>query len=335
MKKVMITGGFGFIGSNLVKHWLINHPEDFIINVDAMTYAARPDYLQNFIEDHPHFKKRITHEQINIRDQAAVSRAIRLYEPDLVLHLAAESHVCRSIAGPSDFIHTNIVGTFNLLEEFRNSNKGKTGRFVYVSTDEVFGELGFNDAAFHESLPLLPRSPYAASKASGDLLAMAYFHTYGLNVSITNCTNNFGPNQHDEKLLARTILKFIEGEKMTVYGSGEQVRDWLHVDDHCEAIDMVARFGKAGDRYCIGGLCEMSNIDFIGCVNAELMEITKRQAPGIIKTNDRPTDDLRYAIDISKIRSELGWEPKRGLFRERLRETILWYLQQHRESGAV
>lgn len=334
MRKIMITGGFGFIGSNLVRYWLDKYPDDFIINVDAKTYAARPEFLLNYIEEHE-MQSRIVHEQINIRDQNAVARLIRLYEPDHVLHLAAESHVCRSIAGPSEFIHTNIVGTFNLLEEFKGSNKGKTGRFVYVSTDEVFGELEPNEPAFNESLPLLPRSPYAASKAAGDLLAMAYHDTYGLNVSVTNCSNNFGPNQHEEKLLARTIMKFLDREKMTVYGSGEQVRDWLYVEDHCEALDDVLHKGKAGERYCIGGLCEMTNIDFIGCVNAELQELTGLPALGIIKTNDRPTDDLRYAIDVSKIRQELGWQPKRNIFKQRLRETIQWYLKEHKKSGAV
>lgn len=336
MKKILITGGFGFIGSNLLRYWLQNHQNDLIINVDSITYAARPQWVQELLSENPHLRNNLIHERINIQDQNAVARIMRTYEPDHIIHLAAESHVCRSIAGPHEFIHTNIVGTFNLLEEFKSSSKGKEGRFHYVSTDEVFGQLQLGEDPFNEKTPIKPRSPYAASKASGDLLVQAYHETYGLNTVITNCSNNYGPNQHEEKLIPRTISRFMNRELMTIYGTGEQIRDWISVEDHCSAIDTAFHKGKPGERYCIGGDQEMKNIEVIDEVCAQLERMTGMKSVGYTLTNDRPHDDFRYAIDNRKIKN-LGWICPIGnqYFSEMLGYTIKWYLRDYKQSGAV
>lgn len=327
MSKILITGGLGFIGSNLIRYWMQKYPSDYIINLDSHTYAARPDFLQEFLASHPALQNRYTHERMDISHQLAVSKFMKRFQPDHVIHLAAESHVCRSIAGPRAFIHSNVVGTFNLLEEFKELWGRQGGhRFHYVSTDEVFGELG-PKGKFSETTPLAPRSPYAASKACGDFLVNCYHETYGLDTVITNCSNNYGLNQHEEKLIPHTIWTMAQGKEMTVYGDGTHVRDWLHVNDHARAIDKVFRQGVAGERYCVGGDMEMRNIDMIQIVAKKVSQFCPGLSLKLLFTNDRPTDDARYAIDISKLRA-LGWEPRKDLFDLALEETVEWYLKK-------
>lgn len=323
MRRVMITGGLGFIGTNLVKHWLAKHPADRVIVVDAGTYAANDEVYE--LED-----RRLAVESLDIRDQAMVARAIRRHRPHIMLHLAAESHVCRSIAGPKDFVTTNILGTWNLLEEWRMYLQDCAGEqdmpFVYVSTDEVFGEIA--EGQFNEDSPIKPRSPYAASKAAGDLLAMAYFETYEMPIRITNCSNNFGPWQHPEKLIPATIQRILKGDPVRIYGDGQQVRDWLWVGDHCRAIEAVALKGANGERYAIGGGNEKTNWEMVQKI-FEIMS-ANNWASGSLNyelVDARPKDDRRYAIDGSKISYELGWDPGDD-FEERLLETILWYVEE-------
>lgn len=334
-RTIMVTGGLGFIGSNLIRYWMRKYPGDRVVNVDAGTYAARPGYLEGFLAGLGSDAERYRLESVNIQDQAAVQRLMSRHKPDHVLHLAAESHVCRSISGPRDFVMTNIVGTWNLLEEFTHlvREHGGERRFLHVSTDEVFGELGLDGRhKFNELYPMAPRSPYAASKASSDLLVQSYVATYGIDAVVTNCTNNFGPNQHEEKLIPKTILRLRQGMPVTLYGTGEQVRDWLYVQDHCEALDAALHRGLRGERYCIGGENELNNRDIVSLVYTAYSEVTGVCPPLQIKhTEDRPTDDLRYAVDTAKIRG-LGWAPDTTLFLPRLRSTVQWYLEQ---EGAV
>ncbi len=325
---VMITGGLGFIGSALTRYWMNRYPEQEIVILDAETYAARPGAARSFE------LAGVKVERVDIRDHAAVARAMRRHEPDHVIHLAAESHVCRSIAGPKVFYETNVMGTFHLLEEFKELWRGREDghHFHHVSTDEVFGELGPDDPAFTEQHPLLPRSPYSSSKAASDMMALTFFETYGLHVTVSNCSNNFGPNQHAEKLIPRAIAKAVAKEPMTVYGNGLQVRDWLWVDDHCYAIDLLLHHGKAGERYCVGGEKEMTNLDMLVLIKQLVDQELGQEHKGcqFKYTNDRPTDDFRYAIDNTKIRAELGFEPSED-FQWNLRKTIRWYLE--REIG--
>lgn len=333
---ILVTGGHGFIGSHVVAHLLQNY-SDRIINLDCNTYAARPAFLERLLAQNPAWAKRYVHVNADIRDQAAVSRVMREYLPHAVIHLAAESHVCRSIAGPKVFVDTNVVGTWNLLEEFRLSRGAYIGspcfRFLFVSTDEVFGELPLDrpEWKFSESSPLAPRSPYAASKAAAEQMVLAYHHTYGLNTVITNCSNNFGPNQHEEKLIPRTLMALLRGDPIVVHGQGDHVRDWLFVEDHVSALMAVLESGKPGERYCIGGENERRNIDVINDVAINLMHVEGRARLMELKhTDDRPTDDTRYAIDTAKIRG-LGWKPK-GAYHDNLRATIRYYLEQGRLS---
>lgn len=323
-RRIFVTGGLGFIGTNFVKVLLESRPDvERVIIADYETYAAQPYWKEQ--ED-----ARVQKVLLDIRDQAMVSRVFQLYRPDTVFHFAAESHVCRSIAGPKDFMTTNIVGTWNLLEEWRllhQSNQSK--KFIHVSTDEVFGELGPNDPPFNEETPLSPRSPYASSKASSDLIAFSYFHTYGLPVLVTNCTNNFGKHQHEEKLIPATARRLYEGQPAVVFGSGDQVRDWIYVDDHCRALLAVETWGKPGERYCIGGECEIKNKDLVTMIHGALQEIGLH-VPDLSIRHDyeaRPTDDRRYAIDNTKIRG-LGWAPRAEDFKKRLERTLQWYAKK-------
>lgn len=329
---VLITGAYGFIGSNLVKHWMQEHHNDKIIMLDGMTYAARPKYLKDFIEDRKkHYRPDVIEVIADIRDQIAVARIMQKYEPDLVLHLAAESHVCRSIAGPKEFVLTNVVGTFNLLEEFYQLHKGdKSKKFIHVSTDEVFGELEINEFPFCEGSKIKPRSPYAASKAASDLIVQSYFHTYGVPTIVTNCSNNFGPNQHEEKLIPATIQRIFSGEPARLHGSGKNIRDWLHVSDHCRALSILAEKGIPGERYCIGGEFEKENIEVVEMIFALL-----QKDPNIEFTNDRPTDDKRYAVDCTKLK-ELGWQPQSSEidFKNNLADTIHYYASEWIGVGA-
>lgn len=317
--KILVTGGCGFIGSNLIKRLTKKTGIQFI-NIDAHTYAARP----------PMYKKKpanLINEKVDIRDQLSVKRVMEKYRPDHIIHLAAESHVCKSILGPKDFVTTNINGTWNLLEEFKElwKNEPQKHRFTHVSTDEVFGQLG-KTGQFTEQSAIAPRSPYAASKASSDHLVQAYHTTYGLDVVITNCSNNFGPNQHAEKLIPKTIQSILRGDQVEIYGTGKQVRDWIYVEDHCAAIELLAAKGKSGERYCIGGDTEHSNLEMVSIISLLMTTMFGRgkYEAKIVHTDSRPTDDYRYALDSSKLK-RLGWKTNNNDFTRNLQNTIMWY----------
>jgi dTDP-glucose 4,6-dehydratase len=327
MQNILVTGGAGFIGSNFIRYILQAEPDAVIYNLDVLTYAGS---LENLV-DLP-AEQRHTFIQGDICDRALVDQIFSDHHIDTVAHLAAETHVDRSIVGPGQFVQTNVVGTFTLLEAARLYWDGqKDGvRFHHVSTDEVFGTLSPNDPAWTESTPYAPNSPYSASKAASDHLVRAYHHTYGLPVSITNCSNNYGPYQFPEKLIPLMILNAIEGRNLPVYGDGHQVRDWLYVEDHCEAIYEVLKRGRNGETYNIGGNNQPANIDVVhqicSYLDERLPESPHTPHDGLIKyVNDRPGHDRRYAMDISKMQSELGWQPRQSLG-SGLRKTIDWYL---------
>jgi dTDP-glucose 4,6-dehydratase len=329
MKNVLVTGGAGFIGSNFVRCMLGTRPDIRVINLDALTYAGSRENLKDLPgADRHHF----IHG--DIRDRALVDDLLRNYRIDTIVHFAAESHVDRSILGPEPFIQTNVVGTFALLESARQYwiNEGESGqaghRFHHVSTDEVYGSLGSDDPAFTETTPYAPNSPYAASKAASDHLVRAYGHTYGLGVTISNCSNNYGPNQFPEKLIPLMILNALVGKPLPVYGDGQQIRDWLYVEDHCEAIQAILERGTAGETYNIGGGNQPANLTIVQTICDMLDEF--RPTPDshqrlIQYVADRPGHDRRYAMDITKIRRDLGWAPLHSLA-EGLRETVEWFL---------
>lgn len=310
--KLLITGGAGFIGSNFILYWLRKYPQDKIINLDKLTYAGNLENLKS-VEKNPnyHFVKG------DIRDGKLVNELMK--NVDVVVHFAAESHVDRSILDPAPFIKTNIEGTYVLLE---TALKNKVKRFHHVSTDEVFGSLPLNSKEkFNEKTPYQPRSPYSASKAAADHLVRAYHITYGLPITISNCSNNFGPYQFPEKLIPLAITNLIEGKKVPIYGDGLYVRDWLYVEDHCRAIDLILHKGKVGETYFIGGLTkDISNLEVI----KKILKIMRKGGEWIEFVKDRPGHDRRYAIDWSKINKELGWEPKHD-FDEALKKTVDWY----------
>ena len=310
--KFLVTGGAGFIGSNFIIYWLKNHPADQIVNLDKLTYAGNLDNLQE-VCNNPNYK----FIKGDICDGKIVNQAME--GVDTVVHFAAESHVDRSILGPAIFVQTNVVGTQVLLE---NALKHKINRFHHISTDEVFGSLKLDDSSkFNERTNYNPRSPYSASKAGSDHLVRAYFHTYGLPVTITNCSNNFGPFQFPEKFIPLAITNLLEGKKVPVYGDGLYIRDWLYVEDHCRAIDLVLENGKIGETYCIGGMTEdINNITII----KKILKILGKDEGSIEFVKDRPGHDRKYAMDWSKIKNELGWQPKYG-FDEWLEKTIEWY----------
>jgi dTDP-glucose 4,6-dehydratase len=321
---ILVTGGAGFIGSNFLRYSVPRRPDDVFVNVDKLTYAANPANLAS-IESLPNYSL----ERIDIADGAAVADLFERVPPDLVVHFAAESHVDRSIDAPSDFIQANIVGTFVLLEAFRRTSAGRPGAlFHHVSTDEVYGSLG-EDGRFTETTRYDPSSPYSASKAASDHLVRAYARTYGLPVKITNCSNNYGPFQFPEKLIPLMILNALERRPLPVYGRGLNVRDWLYVEDHCEAIWAVIERGKAGETYNVGGNCEMTNIDVVRQICRVISEeagTPLTELEGLITyVTDRPGHDLRYAIDASRIERECGWKPRHD-FEHGLRETVRWYL---------
>ncbi len=306
--KLLVTGGAGFIGSNFIHYWLKNHPEDEVVNLDKLTYAGHLESLKD-IEGNPNYS--FIHGDVNNGDD--VEKAMN--GVDIVVHCAAESHVDRSILDPSPFFDTNVKGTGILLEA---ALRHKVQRFHHISTDEVFGSLGLDDSPFNEDTPYKPRSPYAASKASSDHLVRAYFHTYELPVTITNCGNNYGPNQDPEKLISRFITNLMEGQKVPLMGKGENIRDWIFVYDDCTAIEAVLLHGKVGETYCIGGDQER-NID----VTRKILAHFGKDESWIEPIPDRPGHDLRYALDDTKLRG-LGWEPKFD-FDRGLEETIRWY----------
>ena len=322
-KTLLVTGGAGFIGSNLVR-FIIEHRDEHVINLDALTYAGNPENLAD-LRDNPRYE--FLHADIcePERYAAALDRA------DAVLHLAAESHVDRSIHDPSAFLRTNIIGTQLLLDAWRK--KSDPGRFVYVSTDEVYGTLPLEPTSlkFTEETPLAPNSPYAVSKTGGDMLARAYHHTYGLDTVITRCSNNFGPYQFPEKVIPLFVNNLIEGQQVPLYGDGRNVRDWLHVLDHCEAICAVLDGGRPGEAYNIGGNNERSNLD----LTRMLLKLCGRDDSAIKRVPDRLGHDLRYAIDATKIRDELGWQPTRSAWPDALEATVTWYKDNRAWSDHV
>jgi dTDP-glucose 4,6-dehydratase len=340
---LLVTGGAGFIGSNLIRH-IIDQPEiDKLVNLDCLTYAGHLENLRD-LQQHP----RYVFEQVDLRDKADVGNLVRKHTITHVMHLAAESHVDRSIVGPDEFIHTNVVGTFHLLEACRTcwavNSDGR--RFLHISTDEVYGSLG-PSGKFTEETPYAPNSPYSASKASSDMLVRAYHHTYGLPIVISNCSNNYGPYQFPEKLIPVVIQKLIQRESIPVYGDGLNVRDWLFVLDHAEALWCVLQKGRSGQTYNIGGNNEWPNLRIVEGI-CDLIDELRPELGGnsrslITFVKDRPGHDRRYAIDATKISRELGWEPKYD-FAAGLRLTVSWYLEnqswleqisdKHRVTGA-
>lgn len=322
---LLLTGGCGFIGSNLVRY-LLHATDHRIVNVDKLTYAGNPASLAGVARN-----PRYIHEQVDICDGPAIQSLFARYDPVAVLHLAAESHVDRSIDEPGEFIRTNVNGTYELLHAARRWWEGKAGefRFLHVSTDEVFGSLGPEDPAFCEHTPYQPHSPYSASKAASDHLARAWHDTYGLPAIVTNCSNNYGPFQYPEKLIPVVILKCLRGEPIPVYGTGDNIRDWLYVEDHCRALARVLEKGRPGQTYCIGGNNEQRNLDLVHTLCRIVDELRPGPKPCenlITFVKDRPGHDKRYAIDASKIRSELGWEPLEDPS-SGFRKTVQWYLE--------
>ena len=325
-KTILVTGGAGFIGSNFIRYLLTK--TDFagrVINLDKLTYAGNLMSLSDVADKHQ--GSRYFFEHADIADRHAVTQIFEKYKPDTVVHLAAESHVDRSIVGPAEFIQTNLVGTFMLLDVARTFWNGRQDvLFHHVSTDEVYGSLG-KTGYFTEETPYDPRSPYSASKAGSDHLVSAYFHTYGLPVTISNCSNNYGPYQFPEKLIPLMILNMIEGKPLPVYGKGENVRDWLYVEDHCSGIWATMKHGQRGESYNFGGNAERTNLQLVHELAAVVAEQTTRSLEEILSTitfvKDRPGHDLRYAIDSSKVRNQLGWTCTVDL-RSGLRETVSW-----------
>ena len=323
--RILITGGAGFIGSNLVLHWLQHHPQDHVFNLDALTYAGN---LLNLKEVEGNSNYHFLHA--DLRQPDVVKKIFIENKIEGVLHLAAESHVDRSISGPADFIETNILGTFHLLEAARAYwGNSPDPRFHHVSTDEVFGSLG-PEGAFHEETPYAPNSPYSASKASSDHLVRAYHHTYGLNVVTTNCSNNYGPFQFPEKLIPLLIHNCLAERSLPVYGDGSNIRDWLYVEDHCRALDLVFHKGRAGECYNIGGSNEWCNLDVVHLICDLLDKELGRSGDAscrklITFVKDRPGHDQRYAIDPRKMLRELKWSPELD-FQTGLLQTIRWYL---------
>lgn len=312
--RLLVTGGAGFIGSNFILYWLSHYPKDRVINLDKLTYAGNLDNLKA-VENNPQYR----FIKGDITDPSAVEAAIK--EADIVINFAAETHVDRSIMDPAIFIKTNVLGTYVLLE---SAIRHKIKRFHHISTDEVYGTLSLDEEKkFTEGTPYAPRSPYAASKASSDHLVSAYFATYKLPITITNCSNNFGPFQYPEKMIALAITNIMENKKVPVYGDGLNVRDWLYVEDHCRAIDLVINKGNVGETYCVGGLTkDINNLTVV----RKILGLMGKDETMIEFVKDRPGHDRKYALDWSKIKNQLGWEPKYD-FDTYLKKTIDWYME--------
>lgn len=308
--KLLITGGAGFIGSNFIHYWLEKHPEDEIVNFDTLTYAGNLENLKD-IENNKNYK----FIKGDVCDREAVFEAVK--DCDVVVHYAAETHVDRSIMDPDIFLRSNVLGTQNILEAVRKYEK----RIHHVSTDEVFGALGPNDLAFNEKTPYDPRSPYSASKAAADHLVRAYFHTYGIRMTISNCSNNYGCYMFPEKMLPLFIANLMEDKKVPVYGDGLQVRDWIHTLDHARGVDMILQKGKIGETYCLGGEYELTNLE----LTKTLLKVMGKDESSIEFVKDRPGHDRRYAIDFSKAKNELGWEPQIK-FEDGLKDMVDWYI---------
>lgn len=330
--KILVTGGAGFIGSAVIRH-IINDTQDSVVNVDKLTYAGNLESLES-VSDNP----RYTFEQVDICDRAELERVFIVHQPDIVMHLAAESHVDRSIDEAATFIETNIIGTYTLLEVARlywnglKENKKAMFRFHHISTDEVYGDLEDTNELFTETTPYAPSSPYSASKASSDHLVRAWLRTYGLPTIVTNCSNNYGPFHFPEKLIPLMILNALDGKALPVYGNGRQIRDWLFVEDHARALYTVVTQGTVGETYNIGGHNEKANIDVVRTICSLLEELAPHKPTGVVKyedlitfVTDRPGHDVRYAIDAGKIGRELGWSPQET-FESGIRKTVEWYL---------
>lgn len=339
--KILITGGAGFIGSAVVRH-VIENTKNEVLNVDKLTYAGNLESLAS-VADHP----RYTFSQTDICDRAALDELFENFQPDAVMHLAAESHVDRSITGPAEFIETNIIGTYQLLEAARHywnqldQNKKQAFRFHHISTDEVYGDLEGTEDLFLETTPYAPSSPYSASKASSDHLVRAWYRTYGLPVVLTNCSNNYGPFHFPEKLIPLVILNALAGKPLPVYGNGTQIRDWLYVEDHARALYKVVTEAAVGETYNIGGHNEQKNIDVVKAICELLEELAPNKPEGLARyqdlityVTDRPGHDLRYAIDASKIQQDLGWVPQES-FETGLRKTVQWYLENQEWCNRV
>jgi dTDP-glucose 4,6-dehydratase len=328
-KKILVTGAAGFIGSNYVRMILKKYPDVKVISYDKLTYAGSLENLKNLTNEHNH-----TFVKGDICDEQQVSEALQKHDVDTIVHFAAESHVDNSISGPKVFLETNVMGTFTLLNEAKKYwfDEKKLGaqacRFHHVSTDEVYGALSKTDPAFVETKAYEPNSPYSASKAGSDHIARAYFHTYKLPVTTSNCSNNYGPYQHPEKLIPVVIKSCIDQKSIPVYGDGSNIRDWLYVEDHCDAIDFVVRKGKTGGVYNIGGINEVDNLSLVKTICQLMDEYKPENAPHkslISFVEDRKGHDWRYAIDNSKIQNELGWKPSQD-FKRMFKETIEFYL---------
>jgi len=334
MKNILVTGGAGFIGANFVPHFIENNSDYHLVNLDLLTYAGNLENVSE-VENHP----RYSFVQGDICDRNFVEDLFQKFQFHDVIHFAAESHVDNSISGPEAFIKTNVLGTFNLLDTARKlwmsaPNQYNVGfensRFHHVSTDEVYGTLG-ETGLFEETTPYAPNSPYSASKAGSDMIVRSYFHTYGMNVVTTNCSNNYGPKQHDEKLIPTIIRKAIKGENIPIYGDGKNVRDWLYVLDHCKGIELAFKTGKSGETYNIGGRNERNNLYIVDTVCSILNELQPKSEgkyqDQITFVKDRPGHDLRYAIDATKIETELGWKADEN-FESGIKKTIEWYLKK-------
>ena len=336
MQKIVITGGAGFIGSAVVRH-IIENTQDSVINVDKLTYAGNLESLES-VENNP----RYAFEQVDICDAKALARVFEQHQPDAVMHLAAESHVDRSIDGSAAFIETNIVGTYTLLETARvywnglSDEKKAAFRFHHISTDEVYGDLSLSDPAFTEHSPYHPSSPYSASKAASDHLVHAWHRTYGLPVIITNSSNNYGAYQYAEKLIPLMISNALMGKPLPIYGDGQQIRDWLFVEDHVEALYLILTRGRIGERYNIGGNCEKTNLEVVKIICQLLEELIPEKPNNIVHyedlityVKDRPGHDVRYALDCSKIYDELGWLPRES-FNSGIRKTVEWFIMNNK-----
>jgi dTDP-glucose 4,6-dehydratase len=330
--KILVTGGAGFIGSAVIRY-LLAHTHHEVINLDKLTYAGNLESIPDVL-----ILKRYRFEHVDICNKEDVERVLKLHKPDIIMHLAAESHVDRSIEGPAQFIETNIIGTYHLLEAARQYWRGldelkkSQFRFHHISTDEVYGDLKMEDSAFTERTSYDPSSPYSASKASSDHLVRAWLRTYGLPILVTNCSNNYGPYHFPEKMIPHMIINALRGQALPVYGDGKQIRDWLYVDDHAKALVLVATQGKVGESYNIGGYNEKQNIDVIHTLCDVLEELAPNKPTGINKYSDlitfvmdRPGHDRRYAINATKITNELGWLPLET-FDSGIRKTVQWYL---------
>lgn len=337
MKNILVTGGAGFIGANFVPYFIENNPEYHVVNLDLLTYAGNLENVAE-VENHP----RYTFVQGDICDSNFIKELFQKYQFHDVIHFAAESHVDNSISGPEAFIKTNVLGTFNLLDTARKlwmkgPNQYNSGfentRFHHVSTDEVYGTLG-ETGLFEETTPYAPNSPYSASKAGSDMIVRSYFHTYGMNVVTSNCSNNYGPKQHNEKLIPTIIRKAIAGEAIPIYGDGKNVRDWLYVLDHCTGIELAFKKGRSGETYNIGGRNERNNLQIVHTI-CEILNQKQPKKEGkyqdlITFVKDRPGHDLRYAIDATKIETELGWKADEN-FETGILKTVTWYLEKFKK----